>query len=109
MTDLDRAAVEAMAIPCALPFFIDVAPDGEFIGVSGCGEPSIALAHFACVHEHFETPNVCAGCATDLQHLAGALTCLRCEDGPEPHECFERVWLAWFDGSPVTIVQEVPR
>jgi hypothetical protein len=109
MTDLNNATITAMGIPCTLPRSVDVSPDGKFTGASACRGPSIALASFACVHGHFDTPNVCTGCASDLQRSAGDLTCPRCEDDPEPHECLMTVWIAWFDGSPVTVVQEARR
>ena len=99
MTDLDNAAITAGACETLTEY-----PFGEVS--EPCGEPGIALDHSACIHEHFGTCTVCAGCAAEIQHCAGGVTCARCEDGPEPHECLPRVMIAWFDGSPVTIVQE---
>jgi hypothetical protein len=63
-----------------------------------CGEPTVALASFACVHEHVARAAACMTCAAELQRAAGLLVCPQCEDGPEPHECLEKVRVEWFTG-----------
>ena len=105
MTDLDSAAIAAMGIPCAISETgpLQNRPDTP---VAACGEPAIALISFACVHEHYDTPNACNGCCAKIEFCAEELVCPRCHYGPEPHECLQRVTIAWFDGSPVTVVQE---
>ena len=69
-----------------------------------CAEPSFATVSLACVHEHIDTPPACAGCCAEVQQCTGILTCPRCEDGPEPHECLCDVRITWLDGT-VTVVQ----
>jgi hypothetical protein len=73
-----------------------------------CGEPVPGVASSACIHEHLNTVSVCAGCAVDFRQASGLLVCPQCEDGRQPHECLPQVQIAWSDGTPVTIVQEIP-
>jgi hypothetical protein len=70
-----------------------------------CGEPPAGVITFACIHEHVNRTAACAGCAAEIQRAAGLLTCPRCEDGPEPHECLCLVVIDW-DSGEKTIVQE---
>ena len=69
-----------------------------------CGEPPAGVITFACIHEHVNEAAICAACEVEIQRAAGLLTCPRCEDGPEPHECLCDVRITWLDGT-VTVVQ----
>ena len=107
------AATSYAELPCGLaaPEVLAGHPDrllanGPGVPVVACGEPGIGLAHFGCPHEHFNTVNVCGTCAAELQRVAGLIVCQFCEDSSASHECKPRVWIAWYDGSAVTEVQE---
>jgi hypothetical protein len=63
-----------------------------------CEEPAIATITFGCGHEHVDRTLACAGCAAEIQQLAGVLACPRCEDGPQPHECKAAAVIEWFSG-----------
>ena len=73
-----------------------------------CGERSVAVITFACVHEHVNLVSACAGCCAEVQQCTGILICPRCEDGPGPHECLCLVVIDW-DSGEKTIVQEPGR
>lgn len=100
------ATAKQLASPCLLSA-TDPADNGPGVPVVYCGEPSVAVITFACVHEHVAQPPACAACAGMIQGAAGDLVCPRCEDGAEPHEClYADVRISWATGE-VTIVQAV--
>lgn len=101
MTVLDETGTSA---PCHL--------DVQWLGYWGgkpsgiaCGEPSSATVSLGCIHEHLDSVRICPACAVDMQHAAGCLTCLRCWNGPERHDCYCLVVIGW-DGGEKTTVQE---
>ena len=98
-TDLETA------FPCILSA-TDFETNGPGTVEIACGEPSLAVATFACVHEHIDVVYACAGCSIDLQRASGLIVCPRCEDAEQSHECFPSVHITWHDASGVTKVQE---
>lgn len=95
------------AAPCNL--------DEQWLGFWGeppsgipCGEPSSATVSLACVHEHLDNERICPGCAVDMQHAAGMITCKRCWDSDQSHTCFCLVVIDW-DSGEKTIAQEPNR
>jgi hypothetical protein len=84
--------------PCTLT---DTDPCDNYPGMVevACGEPSIALLTFICVHEHMDRALSCAGCAAELQRVADVLVCPSCEDGPLPHECRSVMSIEWLEES----------
>jgi hypothetical protein len=62
-----------------------------------CGEPSVAVISFACVHEHVNRASACAGCCAEIQQCTGILSCPCCEDDAG-HECLLAYVIEWVSG-----------
>ena len=96
------------AAPCNLDTqwlgFYDDQPSGV-----ACGEPSFATVRLACIHEHVDEVRICSGCAVDMQHATGIITCKRCWSSLlRTHACLMLVVIDW-DSGEKTIVQEPGR
>lgn len=67
--------------------------------VSACGESSVAVITFACIHEHANRVSACAGCCAEIQRCTGILSCPRCEDDDDAgHECLLAYVIEWVSG-----------
>jgi hypothetical protein len=75
----------------------DPRSNGPDVPVFPCGEPTIAVITFACVHEHVNKASACAGCCAEVQQCTGILTCPRCEDDAG-HECLLAYGIRWVSG-----------
>lgn len=53
------------------------------------GEPAAWALTYGCMHEHVSHAWMCEACAERLRDrlLTRDTVCLRCENGPEPHDC----------------------
>jgi hypothetical protein len=91
---------EADAAACGLAEF-----DGD--GMVTCGAPSVGVLVMACVHEHVETPGICAACAAEIQRAGPGWLCSLCDDGPQAHPCEPFVVIEW-DSGEKTVVQAAP-
>jgi predicted amidophosphoribosyltransferase len=69
--------------------------DPKAIPLSACGERTIAVIIFACVHEHIDAAGACAGCTAEIERAADGLICRSCETGTDPHSCPQTISVRW--------------